>query len=247
MAGGTSGQLHNETAYGIVDGPGADGMMTLVETKPLDALGPVNAARRLAAIRDPALSARLLDLWAATDMEDGGATEKWGRFVERARRESGIRRVRVLARLHEDSLAFIRDKDGRVYKAYQTDGNAYMDVWLLPNGTTTGETVSRFRAHQPDFRSKVKAEHPTARKLMRLHVNDMIAIGEGDERRIMRVKELSGQRIIAVDHQQGGKAKEMPLYQKSAGQVPQAGLRKVSVDILGRVLDGGPLSSNRST
>lgn len=135
---------------------------------------------------------------------------------------------------HKDSLVKI---DGKVFK---TDGNAYMDVWMLPDGKTTGETVSRFNAHKPDYRSKVKCEHPTARKLMRLHLNDMVAIGEGTERRIMRVQELSGQTIRAVDHNQSGMAKGMPRFQKSAGQVIQAGLRKVSVDVIGRVRDGGP-------
>ena len=34
----TTGGLHKETAYGIVDGPDQNGVMTLVETKPLDSL-----------------------------------------------------------------------------------------------------------------------------------------------------------------------------------------------------------------
>ncbi len=247
--GATSGQLHNETAYGIVDGPDAKGMMTLVETKTLADLDAARFQRLIApdkveGVRDAALRERLRDLWAETDAEEGGATEKWGRFVREAKRRYGIRRVRTLVRLHEDSLAFIRDGEKRVYKAYQTDGNAYMDVWLLPSGKTTGETVSRYEAHrrhkhQPGF-SKVTAQRPTARKLMRLHINDMIAIGEDEERRIMRVQKLSGQTIVAVDHTEAGKAHEMTPYRKSAGQVIQAGLRKVSVDVLGRVKDGGP-------
>ena len=125
-----------------------------------------------------------------------------------------------------------------------------MDVWLLPGGKTVGETVSRYDAHQPDFRSKVKAAHPTARKLMRLHVNDMIATRDGDERRILRVQALTGERIVAVDHNEGGDLRRRerdsehpapykPLT-KSAGQMLQIGLRKIAVDELGRVRDGGP-------
>ena len=232
----TSGGLHNDTAYGIVDGPDAKGMMTLVETKPLESLDP----NKLSAIRDRALSQRLRELWESVDAGEGKPNEKWQRFAQRAQERYGVRRVRVTLRLGEDSLAFIRDKSGRVYKAYKTHGNAFMDVWLLPDGKTVGETVTRFAAHQPDFRSMIKDEHPTAKKLMRLHINDMIAIGEGDERRIMRVLKLSGQRIEAVDHTAGGKAENLTPYRKSAGQVIQVGLRKVSVDVLGRVRDGGP-------
>ena len=233
--GSTSGGLHNEMAYGIVDGPDKQGMMTLVETKPLAELD----AKKLETIRDRALRQKLRELWESVDAGEGKPAEKWGRFTKRAEGRYGVRRVRVLLRLGEDSLAFIRDKSGNVYKAYKTHGNAYMDVWLRPDGKTVGETVTRFAAHQPGFRSEVKAEHPTAKKLMRLHINDMIAVGEGDERRIMRVLKLSGQRIEAVDHTAGGKAENLSVYRKSAGQVLQVGLRKVSVDVLGRVRDGG--------
>ena len=240
--GSTSGGLHNETAYGIVGGPDERGMMTLVETKALSTLGPGSGPGMLKNIRDCTLRERLLNLWERTDAEGGKPGEKWGRFVERARERHRVRRVRVLLRLGEDSLAFIRDKSGKVYKVYKTHGNAFMDVWLLPDGKgkTVGETVSRFDAHQPGFRSKVQTKHPTARKLMRLHINDMIAVGEGEERRIMRVLKLSGQTINAVDHTAGGKAENLSVYRKSAGQVLQVGLRKVSVDVLGRVRDGGP-------
>ncbi|MCY4392686.1 MAG: type II CRISPR RNA-guided endonuclease Cas9 [Chloroflexi bacterium] len=245
----SSGSLHNDTAYGIVDGPDENGYMTLVETKPLDALNP----KKLATVRDLALRSRLCELWERVAAEGSGesATVAWRRFTDRASEELRVRRVRVLVRLGENGLAFIRDRNGRVYKAYKTDGNAYMDIWLLPKGRkTTGETVSRFNAHQPDFRSPIKAEHPTARKLMRLQINDMIAVGEGDERRLLRVQFLSGQKITAVDHNEGGDLRArvrasddaesyVPL-RVSASRVIQAGLRKVSVDVLGRVQDGGP-------
>ena len=245
--GTTTGQLHNETAYGVVSGPDARGMMTLVETKPLETLDP----KRLDDVRDLALRDRLRELWARVAAEGGAERERWPRFVERAGREcNGVRRVRVLTQLGEDSLAFITDARTGAVKAYKTDGNAYMDVWLLPNGRTTGETVSRFNAHKPGFRSKVKGEHPTARKLMRLHVNDMVATGEGDERRILRVQFLSGQGITAVDHNEGGnlhqrvRDKNLDNYyvplRVSASRVIAVGLRKVSVDVTGRVRDGGP-------
>ncbi len=246
-SGGTTGSLHNETAYGIVDGPDDSGMMTLVVTKPLDSLDP---NRDLDNIRDLALRKRLSELWERIDMGEGDGKKKRADFVERALREHRVRRVRVFERLGEDSLAFIYDDAGRAYKAYKTDGNAYMDVWLLPNGKTTGETVSRFNAHQPGFHSQIKKQYPTARKLMRLHRDDMIATGEGDDRRIMRVQRLSDQEIAAVDHNEGGnlRARERTgdpetrykSLRVSASRVLAIGLRKVSVDVIGRVLDGGP-------
>ncbi len=245
--GGTSGSFHNETAYVIVAGPDEQGMMTLVETKPLDALD----SKKLSTIRDAALRHWLQTLWKRVEAEGAGESAKvqWGRFTERARKEHGVRRVRVLSVAGQDSLALIRDDAGRVYKAYKTDGNAYMDVWLLPSGKTVGETINRFDAHnranyfdaeRRNYRSKVKADHPRAKKLMRLHRDDMVAIGKGVELRILRVKELSGQKIILVEHQQAGEAKEMRLVNMRATRVLKEGLRKVTVDVTGRVQDGGP-------
>ena len=251
--GTTTGQLHNETAYGVVAEPDAEGgKVTLVETKPLETLKPealeepLDPKNLTRGVRDLHLRAQLRDLHASVATEGGD----WSAFAERARERYGVRRVRVLTQLGEDSLAFITDEKTGTRKAYKTDGNAYMDVWLLPNGRTTGETVSRFNAHKPDYRSKVKGEHPTARKLMRLHINDMVAIGEGDERRILRIQFLSGQGITAVDHNEGGnlhqrvRDKNLDNYyvplRVSASRVLAVGLRKVSVDVTGRVLDGGP-------
>ena len=242
----TSGSLHNETAYGpIFEADGElqrdpRGNVLLVETKPLAAL---DKRKKLEDIRDAALRERLTAIWDRVEAE-AAECKLSERFADRAWAELHVRRIRVYVHLKEDSLAFIRNRDGEIYKAYKTDGNAYMDVWLLPNGKTRGETVTRFNAHQPDFRSRVKAEHPTAKKLMRLQINDMIAVGEGAERRIMRVLKLSGQGIVAVGATAGGPAKELDMYTKSAGQVLQAGLRKVSVDILGRVADGGPFDQS---
>ncbi len=239
VRGNTTGSLHNETAYGIIDGPDEKGQMTLVETKPLNSLTP----EKLDDIRDRALRDRLKALWVQVEGEGG----TWNTFAEYAKKELNVKRVRVKLRLSQDSLAFIHDASGRIYKAYKTDGNAYMDVWLLPNGKTKGETISRFDAHQSGFKSKIKAEHPTAKKLMRLHVNDMIATGEGDERRLMRVQKLTKQTIFAVDHTAAKPAKQLTSAEtlnKSAGQVLKVGLRKISVDVLGRVQDGGPFNPN---
>lgn len=181
-------------------------------------------------------------MWDEIKTKNPGKTEDWVKkeFTIQAQKHLNVRRVRLLLSLSESSVVFVNDKDGHPCKAYKTDGNAYMDVWLLSSGKTQGETVSRFDAHQSNLQSKIKEEHPTAKKLMRLHVNDMVTIGEGRGRQILRVKELSGQRIILVEHQQAGKAKEMPLVSKRATRVLKEGLRKVSVDITGRVQDGGP-------
>ncbi len=237
----TSGSLHNDTAYGVIDGPDEKGMMTLVERKHLTAIMPKDLER----VRDLALKARLQSLWKQVQAEnaESSESEQWQQFAPEARRQIGIRRVRLLTTMGEGSLAFIGDATGGFYKAYKTDGNAYMDIWLLPDGKTRGETVSRFDAHKQNGFSEIRAAHPTARKLMRLHRDDTVATGEGENRKILRVKALTAQMIELVDHAQAGKGKEMPSFRKSATRVLIEGMRKVSVDVLGRVHDGGPFKA----
>ena len=85
---------------------------------------------------------------------------------------------------------------------------------------------------------------------MRLHINDMVAVGEGAERRLLRVQTLSGQAIVMVDHNEGGDLRKRerikdpevryePL-RRSAGRVLSEGIRKVTVTPAGRILDAGP-------
>ena len=244
----TSGALHNDTAYGIVwdseGNPKRDekGNFVLIETKSLDSL----TEKRLDDVRDHTLRDQLKALWSQIKADNPGNSEQSVQktFAEEALKQLHVRRARVFLKLGEDSVVFIRDKGGHRYKAYKTDGNAYMDVWLLPDGKTHGETVSRFNANQADYGSLVKDQHPTAKKLMRLHVNDMVALGEGSERRIYRVQQMSGQRVVLVEHLQAGKAKETASISKQATRVLIEGLRKVSVDVLGRVRDGGPFDSD---
>ena len=248
----TTGTLHNDTAYGIVDGPDSKGRMTLVETKPLGALLP----GRLNDIRDLTLRQKLLELWERCESVAGTAADKRNDFLRAARRLRGVRRVRVLTRIRKGNLALIPYGSDRPYKAYKTNGNAFMDVWLLPNEKVVGETVSRFHAHQPTFQSAVKREHPTAKKLMRLHVNDMIAIGKGNEPRILCVRVLSGAKITVVDHNEGGDLRRrerdpahphpyLPLV-LAPSAVHTKGMRKVSVDVLGHLRDRGPFSKSAS-
>ncbi|MDE0700984.1 MAG: type II CRISPR RNA-guided endonuclease Cas9 [Acidimicrobiaceae bacterium] len=248
----TSGALHNDTAYGIVwdsDGnPQQDkkGNFVLVETKPLDSLKEAN----LDDVRDRTLRAQLKELWNQIEHDHPSESTEWVQkeVANQAQATLGVRRVRLYRRVGKNSVIFVYDKEGQPYKAYKTDGNAYMDVWLLPNGKTRGEVVSRFKANQSGNQSEVKDEHPTARKLMRLHIDDMVAMGEGHARRILRVQKMSKQTITLLEHQQAGEAHSTATKQatvrKQATRVLIEGIRKVSVDVLGRVRDGGPFDSD---
>lgn len=238
----SAGRLHNDTAYGIAGPPDARGAHAVVHRVPLESLkGPADIAR----IRDPKLAA---ELQQATDGLTG--KEFAAALAKFAQRQDGpyknIRRVRIEERLN---IIPIRDRKGRVYKAYKGDANLRFDVWRLPDGSWRSEVVSMFDAHQPGYRSPVKDTHPTAAKVMRLHKDDMLAIERDGGREIVRVVKFSTNGSMQLaGHTEGGalKARDgnpndyFDYINTSASGLRKLRARQVRVDELGRVYDPGP-------
>lgn len=252
QAGNTTGQLHNETAYGLVELV-PDGPSTIVVRKPLSAL---RLPKDLESVRDPALRAALKGLWGQVAAAGGNAAA----FADRAAtagvqlngRRQRVRRVRLL---DEQRVIPIRDPAGRPYKGYTPGGNEFVDVWRMRDGSWKLAIVPRFDYNQPDFdiekfRPADKSSgtpDPLAKRLMRLHIDDMGALGAGPERRIVRVRKASGDRVWLDDHYEANvpnriRKKELKESKYSARQLQALGFRKVGVDEIGRVRDPGPRS-----
>ena len=263
VKGKTTGQLHNETAYGLIE-LAEDRPSTVVVRKELDKLKrsdlePVRDSepRTRKGVRDLALRGALLDLW---DSVGGKAAE----FAERAATEGvllrgcrqKVRRVRVVENLR---VIPIRDSDGRPYKGYLPDSNEFVDVWRMRDGGWQLVVVPKFDANQPDFdtskfrpvtpRGKHKGRpDPTARRLMRLHVDDMGALGKGPTPRIVRVRKItnarSGAFVVLDDHNEANVpdrvGKDMKESRYSASKLREHSFRKVRVDETGRMRDPGP-------
>ncbi len=261
VQGKTSGQLHNETAYGLVklveDGPSC-----VVRRKKLST---VKRKEELEAVRDVDMGKALRELWEEVESEiaakGGRRSETPGRFAERAARDGvvlGGRRqiVRRVRFLEKETVIPIRDRSGRPYKGYKRGGNEFADVWRMRDGSWRLVVVPTFEANRPDFdlekfrpADKSGRKDPTAKRLTRLHIDDMGAIGEGTDRRIVRVRKMTAAQnrtlVFLDDHNEADVArrvrnKEMRERKYSARQLQQSGFRKVGVDEIGRVLDPGP-------
>lgn len=264
--GKTTGALHNDTAYGIV-GPGKNGNTIVVSRTPLSRFTtPTDMDKGLTAIRDKALREALIAAWdtfkaappstANTEDEDSRRKPKNPAmaFAEMAAIqgiELGGRKVKVRrARMCEElGVVPIADrKTGKYYKVYKPDGNAFNEVFELPNGKWGSVVVRRFDANQPDFSPATFRPHPAAKKVMRLHIDDMVAVNDGGKRRVLRVVKLSGQKITLADHFESGALKtrdadkedHFKYLEKSANVLKSMGLRKVGVDEIGRLTDPGP-------
>ncbi|MDO8423601.1 MAG: type II CRISPR RNA-guided endonuclease Cas9 [Parvibaculum sp.] len=263
----TTGALHNDTAYGIV-GPGKKGNTQVVYRVPLAKFStPKDMDNGLPAIRDAALREALTGAWEAfklappdtTNPDNPDSRKKPQNLavafaemvatqgVKISGRIQKVRRVRIY-----DELGVIAIKDrktGKPYKAYKPDGNEFAEVWALPDGGWRTVIVRRFDANQRGFNPADFRPHPAAKKLMRLHIDDMGAIGEGPERRIVRVCKMSTQSgkeyVYLADHNEGNvdarvRNKELKYLAESCSGLQKKNFRKVGVDEIGRLTDPGP-------
>jgi CRISPR-associated endonuclease Csn1 len=264
--GKTTGALHNDTAYGMIE-PGKNGTWKVVSRAALGSfLTPKDMDKALPAVRDNALREALTAEWEkfkhakpATGEDTAADGEKRKKnpaalFAEHAAtkgiqlngRKVKVRRVRMV-----EELAVVPIKDrrtGKPYKAYKPDGNAFGDIYRLPNRRWTAVVVRRFDANQPDFDPVKYRPHPAAKRIMRLHIDDMVALEDGGQRHILRVVKMSGQTITLADHHEAGALKKrnddkndpFKYFEKSANTLMAMGLRKVGVDEVGRLADPGP-------
>jgi len=238
--GSTAGQLHNDTAYGLT-GEERNGVPVVVRRKAFLSL----TEKDIPNVRDEQLRHHLeVETYGLKGREFSDALMRIQRSDPRY---AGIRRVRVTEVV---SVIPIRDRNGRVYKAYKGDANYRYDVWELPNGKWLHEVVTMFDAHRADWTSAIHHANPAARKVLSLKQNDMVAYEQpNDGKTIGRVVKFSqsGQVTFAA-HQEGGALKSrdadtddaFKYFYKSAGAMKAIKLRQVRIDEIGQVFDPGP-------
>lgn len=242
----TSGQLHNDTAYGLTD----DGKV--VTRKPLLSLQPKDIAitTRGANIRDPYLQQELERVTKGLEkkeLENALVNFAHRRTLSDGRDNPyfGLRRVRLESTLEENARVTVQDKEGKPYKAYKGDSNYCYEIWRLPDGKVKAQVVTTFEAHQPGFDKK---PHPAAKRLLRIFKRDMIAIDRDGERFIGYVQKLdvANGLFIAPHTEANADARNRDtndsfrFIQMGAGSLIKANARRVFVDEMGRLRDPGP-------
>lgn len=245
--GATTGALHNDTAYGLVGEPDTKNKQLVRYRKPLASLSPEKLQETIA---DRALAARIADDWEKAKAT-GMKWEAYTAALEKPDKErggglpkTGIKSVRIIEGMSANSLFSISDASGRRYKAYKTDGNAFMDIYEDAKGLWRGETVRRIDANQNGFVPAWRSL-PGVRFVMRLHVDDLVAIEEGGPKNTFRVVKMSGQAIYFAAHNEGGALKTrdadkddpFKYLQKSAGAAKAIKMRRLKIDDLGHVFD----------
>lgn len=229
----TDGQLHNDTAFGIIDGPDKNKLSKVVVRRPVEYF---TTKKRLESIRDEYLKRKFLAAFAG-DSKQG--------VIDLARKK-GIRSLRATESL---SVIPIEDRNGKPYKAYQGDSNWGIEIFSYPDGhkkfgTWVGVVVSRFEANQPNFRPGFTyTPHPAAKLVMRLQINDCIEIEDAGKIRIMRMQKInkSGQMIFAptneanVHTRNQDKEDSFQYFYKTANSLQKLRARKIHISPTGLI------------
>ena len=173
------GQLHNETAYGILsDVKDFFNPIDIIHYVDILSLAKFDKKKIEKKIISGKIRADLLQEW-----EQKGQISK--EFLEIYHKTTGIRRVRIK---EKNTVIPIKNKYGKIYKTFNGDGNYAMELFEQSNGKWDGKVVGRFKANEQSF-----TPIPKKRKLM---ISDMLFFSS----KFWRVVKLSDNSITLSEH-----------------------------------------------
>ncbi len=231
----TGGQLHKDTAYGDL-GPDPDkkGNRLLTERKNVTDL----KQKDIENVKSKVLRQRIYN---ATEYADDWKSS----FLEFCDKNN-IRKLKLVLSKSESTL--VRIEHGKGHYKYFVGGNNYCaDVFKTNKGKNKDkwnvEVISMFDAHKKDFIPQWKKDYPMGKRLMRLFKGDTVKMFKDEKWGLYRVVKFSGSEIafVKLNHVQktekiDGKVRTN-LVRIKGDSLRNAKVRKVYVDIRGRVLD----------
>jgi len=230
----TVGQLHDETAYGFVSEDEEKGKITLSIRKPLTSLDSIKNIREIASTK---IRNELIKLTDAIPQNEIKA------ILSQYSEKTGIKRAKIHVEKDAKTVIAIRNKKGEVYKYYLSGSNYCADIYCPSKGKKADkwqvDIIPMFKAHQSNFEPEWHKQNPTAKKVMRLFINDYVAFDEDGERKIRRVRKMTGNivylRELNIALKEKGKEDIGEQFRPSTFQAKNA--RKIGIDILGNVCD----------
>jgi CRISPR-associated endonuclease Csn1 len=158
-------------------------------------------------------------------------------------REYGIRHVRLLKT--EASFVAIENQDCHPYKAVSAGDNQRVEIYARPDGTWGAEVVTVFNANQRDYEPHWRREIAGARHVATYHKDDLVRLQVDGSDRTMRVASIWEKYLQLAGHVDTNLAEryrsgEFKWTFANYEKLREQGVRKVTVDVLGRVHDPGP-------
>lgn len=231
----TDGQLHNETALGLIKPVNEEkNEWQTVVRRPISYL---KERKHIESIRDAKQRERFLHAFT-----DGGADA-----VKEFADKYNIRSLRCFG---PKQAIPIRNKSGKIYKGYQGDSNWGIEIYSFPtghkkHGKWEGVVISRFAANKVDFKSgQTYRPHPAAKLIMRLQINDYIIAKENSKNKIFRLHKVNqgGQMCFAPHNEANaaqrdvdGKGDSFKFMRKQADTMRALKPRKIHISPTGRI------------
>ncbi len=234
----TTGQLHNDTAYGIVDETEVVSRTPLTSLKPKDLL----VTKKGKNIRDPQLRAALEVVTAGKEGKD--FEEALKDFSLQPGPYQGIRRVRLIESLQSSARVEINGPSDTPIKAYKGDSNHCYELWRMPDGKVKAQVITTFQANT----GLEQKPHPAAKRILQIFKRDMVKLERDSQELICYVQKLDLPNGLFLAPHTEANADARNRDQKDAFNLIQMGsrtivnsrLRRVFVDDIGRLRDPGP-------
>ena len=233
----TKDQLHEDTNWGLI-GPGNKTGYSIYATR--KALSGIpNKEKDILEIAHPSIRDDLLTTYAQSH-----TAKSWQEYLHNYGKQHGIRRVRIHRQKADQGMIPIHNKEGQPYRFVQGGNNFCMDIWCTDKGPKAGKwqawPITMFEAHQDDTMPGWRKENPTAWRVMRLHINDVICYEENKQNYLSRVKKINTDgRIVVRDLRIAKEQGDKLSWTASANQLQLKNARRVWIDPLGRVHDAG--------
>lgn len=233
----TVAPLHKETAMGYV-GKGEKKGTGIYVTRMF--LAQMLAKSDVECIADAKIKERLLSkLEGKEDKSDA-----WKKALQEFSEEWNIRRLRIHIEKTDDAMVGIRKRqqpDTEPYKYYAMGGNYCAEIYCPTKGKDAGkwdiEIIPDFYAHQKNFIQQWRKDNPTAKLVMRLQIDDMVAYEEEGQTIYARVKKMTGGRVYLRPHNIAKEKSDQESWAASPNLMQQKQARKIAVDILGNIRD----------
>ncbi len=238
------GQLHKESAYGIIDKElRATHDDTPIKTKVVirKSINSFETEKHVQEIRNPHLREEFLNAFTTAT----AIGKKGNDAVQALAKEKGIRHLRVEV---TKTIQPIRDKNNAIYKGVELQNNWATEIYETKhpiNNTIKWKEVviPMFEAAKQTFQAGVSHRpHPTAKLIMRLCINDMLEIEINGSKRLMRVHKMSEGDIFICEPQianVANRAKDLVKSKRclrcSASTLQTLNAKKVHVSPTGRV------------
>ena len=234
--GKTTGQLHEDTYYGLTNEAASkkDSAVYVVRKAPEF----FESIDKIEQIRDRRLRDEILRAVQGLSTKEEIKQTAIAFCIKRE-----IRGIRVLVEKPTNVMVSVVSKiDGKTYKHMQGGSNYCADIYVEATGKKAGkwqlEVIKSFDANQPDFKPRWQSMQGTKR-VMRLHIDDMVAYDEEGKQKICRVQKIStnGQ-IFFIPHNVSSPERiKLEVLSMMAGVAQKNKLRKISVSPDGVVFD----------